>query len=49
MVGVNPLMLVVTNIPTPYRIPLFDELNRQLADEKFIFYIPDVFVNIFAP
>jgi len=23
--------LVITNIPTPYRLPLFDELHRQLA------------------
>jgi glycosyltransferase involved in cell wall biosynthesis len=26
-------ILVITNIPNPYRIPLFAELNRQLANE----------------
>lgn len=25
-------VLLITNIPTPYRIPLFNELNRQLKD-----------------
>lgn len=25
-------VLLITNIPTPYRIPLFNELNRQLED-----------------
>jgi hypothetical protein len=24
-------VLLVTNIPTPYRVPLFNELNRQLT------------------
>ncbi len=28
---VRKKVLLVTNIPTPYRIPLFEELNRQLA------------------
>jgi len=27
-------ILVVTNIPTPYRIPLFNELKRQLEVQK---------------
>jgi glycosyltransferase involved in cell wall biosynthesis len=26
-------ILLITNIPTPYRIPLFNELNNQLKDE----------------
>jgi len=30
-----PRMLLITNIPTPYRIPLFNELNRQLSDEGY--------------
>lgn len=25
--------VLITNIPTPYRIPLFNELNRQMQDE----------------
>lgn len=26
-------ILVITNIPTPYRVPLFAELNKQMADQ----------------
>jgi len=28
-----PTVLLVTNIPTPYRIPLFNELDRQLKEK----------------
>ncbi len=35
MVRVSPLILVITNIPTPYRIPLFNELNRQLLAQGY--------------
>jgi glycosyltransferase involved in cell wall biosynthesis len=28
----SPKVLLITNIPTPYRIPLFNELNRQLKN-----------------
>ena len=31
----NKLVLIVTNIPTPYRIPLFNEVARQLRTEGF--------------
>lgn len=29
------MILLITNIPTPYRIPLFNELDRQLACKDF--------------
>lgn len=28
-------IILITNIPTPYRIPLFNELSRQLEDKGF--------------
>lgn len=35
----RPRVLLITNIPTPYRIPLFDELNRQLAAAGYAFRV----------
>jgi glycosyltransferase involved in cell wall biosynthesis len=32
-------VLLITNIPTPYRIPLFNELNAQLAKEGIAFKV----------
>lgn len=29
-------ILVITNIPNPYRIPLFNELNIQLREKEWI-------------
>jgi glycosyltransferase involved in cell wall biosynthesis len=34
-----PKVVLVTNIPTPYRIPLFNELNRQLAERGLAFEV----------
>ncbi|MFQ5720899.1 MAG: hypothetical protein ACE5GI_00210 [Candidatus Aminicenantales bacterium] len=28
-------VVLITNIPTPYRVPLFNELNRQLKEKGF--------------
>lgn len=33
--GSRPTVLLVTNIPTPYRIPLFNELARQLENAGY--------------
>lgn len=32
-------VVLVTNIPTPYRIPLFNELNRQLTEAGYSFCV----------
>ena len=32
-------VVLVTNIPTPYRIPLFNELNRQLQQENWSLHV----------
>ena len=32
-------VVIITNIPTPYRIPLFNELNAQLAREGIGFKV----------
>lgn len=35
----EPTVLLITNIPTPYRIPLFNELNAQLAAQGIGFKV----------
>ncbi len=35
----NPLILLVTNIPNPYRIALFDELNIMLQKNGYRFHV----------
>jgi len=34
-----PKVLLITNIPTPYRIPLFNELSRQLTERNIDFKV----------
>lgn len=35
MTGNKKLIWLITNIPTPYRVPLFNELNRQMASSGY--------------
>ena len=32
-------VVLITNIPTPYRIPLFNELNKQMLQEKMELHV----------
>lgn len=38
-VGLMQKVVLITNIPTPYRIPLFNELNKQMLEEGMVLYV----------
>ncbi|MBK9637314.1 MAG: glycosyltransferase family 4 protein [Bacteroidetes bacterium] len=38
-VGLMQKVVLITNIPTPYRIPLFNELNKQMLQEEMELHV----------